>query len=51
MAGRFGKYGNAKRKAHLRNKAKTGNRLKRNKEGRRWRSPNKKRKGQQATKP
>lgn len=44
MAGRFGKYGDAKRKALLRRKGKTENTLPKTREDRRQYSPKKKRK-------
>jgi len=44
MAGRFGKYGDAKRKTHLRRKGKTGNTMPKTKKDRRQRSPKKNRK-------
>ena len=47
MAGRFGKYGDAKRKAHLRRKGKIQNRLPKTREDRRPYSPKKKRKDQE----
>ena len=47
MAGRFGKYGDAKRKAHLRRKGKTGNTIPKTREDRRQCSPKKKRKDQE----
>jgi hypothetical protein len=46
MAGRFGKYGDIKRKAHLRRKDKTKNKLTKTREDRRQGSPKKKRKDQ-----
>lgn len=51
MAGRFGKYGDAKRKAHLRRKGRTENRIIRTREARRQSSPKKKRKGRVLPKP
>ena len=51
MAGRFGKYGDAKRKAHLRRKGKTENRITRTREDRRRGSPKKKSKDQVLPKP
>jgi hypothetical protein len=47
MAGRFGKYGDAKRKAHLRRKGKTGNTIPKTREDRRQCSPKKKIKDQE----
>jgi predicted metal-binding protein len=44
MAGRFGKYGDAKRKAHLRRKGKTGDTMPKTKEDRRQHSSKKNRK-------
>ena len=47
MAGRFGKYGDAKRKAHLRRKGKTGNTMLKIREDRKPRSPKKKKQNQE----
>ena len=51
MAGRFGKYGDIKRKAHLRRKDKMQNKLTKTREDRRQGSQKKKRKGQGLPKP
>jgi len=51
MAGRFGKYGDAKRKAHLRRKGKTGNRITGTGKDRRRDYPKKKRRDQVRPKP
>jgi hypothetical protein len=51
MAGRFGKYGEAKRKARLRRKGKTGKAITKTREDRKQGSPKRKRKDQVLQKP